>query len=212
MEKQEARKQLYGKIKVLQEEMLDMNWEKDGKNRNQKYKYFTEAQYKANFKKALLKSGLIWKMETVGREFVGQISASMHLVFATFKGKLIDPETGEFEEYNFEGSGADMGDKALYKAYTGALKYFLASNFLVAEYNDPEKDETVDEPQKTKGLNEGMASEMQIGTLKKQLKELVKKDPSKEDLVLKIGKETKGFKTLTQKQCEDYILKIGEML
>ena len=32
----------------------------------------------------------------------------------------------------------DKGDKALYKAKTGALKYFLADNFMVATGDDPE--------------------------------------------------------------------------
>jgi hypothetical protein len=37
-------------------------WEKDGINRYQSYKYITEKQYKANFKKAL-KARRIWYLE-----------------------------------------------------------------------------------------------------------------------------------------------------
>lgn len=42
------------------------------------------------------------------------------------------------------GSGADVGDKAAYKAQTGALKYALKNAFLVPDEADPEADETVD--------------------------------------------------------------------
>lgn len=63
------------------------------------------------------------------------------MVIAKFQFEIIDRETGEREVYQAFGSGADTGDKGLYKAYTGAIKYFLANNYLVAEGNDPENDE-----------------------------------------------------------------------
>jgi hypothetical protein len=132
---------LYQKLWKLQQLMDAFDWTKDGKNRHQSYEYITEKQYKNNFKRARAEAGLLWKMEEVGHEFVGTISDKMHLVLTKFRGRLIDPDTGEFEEYLFSGSGADNGDKALYKAYTGGLKFYLASNYLVAEGNDPENDE-----------------------------------------------------------------------
>jgi hypothetical protein len=137
----ETPKGLYAKLFKLQSLMDAFSWSKDGKNRHQSYEYITEKQYKNNFKQARAEAGLLWKMEEVGHEFIGTISDKMHLVLTTFRGRLIDPDTGEYEEYQFSGSGADNGDKALYKAYTGGLKFFLASNYLVAEDNDPESDE-----------------------------------------------------------------------
>jgi hypothetical protein len=137
----DPRHRLYQKLAKLQQIMDAFEWTKDGKNRHQSYEYITEKQYKNNFKRARAEAGLLWKMEEVGHEFLGTISDKMHLVLTKFRGRLIDPETGEYEEYLFSGSGADNGDKALYKAYTGGLKFFLASNFLVAEGNDPENDE-----------------------------------------------------------------------
>jgi hypothetical protein len=38
------------------------------------------------------------------------------------------------------GTGQDKGDKALYKAYTGAVKYFLYKTFMISTNDDPEKD------------------------------------------------------------------------
>lgn len=41
------------------------------------------------------------------------------------------------------GAGSDIGgDKGLYKAYTGALKYMLLTLFLIPTGDDPERDET----------------------------------------------------------------------
>ena len=131
---------LYRKLFELQSRMDGYGWEKDGTNNRHKYKYITEAQYKKNFKAARAQAGLLWKMEEVGHELIPIVSDKMHLVLTQFVGRLIDPDTGAYEEYRFSGSGADNGDKALYKAYTGGLKFFLASNFLVAEDNDPEDD------------------------------------------------------------------------
>jgi hypothetical protein len=131
---------LYQKLFRLQTLMDSYAWSKDGKNRHQSYEYITEKQYKNNFKQARAEAGLLWKMEEVGHEYLGTISDKMHLILTSFRGRLIDPDTGDYEEYLFSGSGADNGDKALYKAYTGGLKFFLASNYLVAEGNDPEND------------------------------------------------------------------------
>ena len=53
---------------------------------------------------------------------------------------LTDIDTGFYEETVITGEGIDKGDKAGYKAYTGALKYYLANTFMVATGDDPEKD------------------------------------------------------------------------
>ena len=108
-----AKQTLLQKLFKLQEVLSNKPWEKDGINRHQSYKYITEAQYKANFKAALQEVGLLWRMETVKREYIGNVSDKMHLVLCDFKGTLTDPETGESQEYLFCGCGADNGDKAL---------------------------------------------------------------------------------------------------
>lgn len=212
------------KLKHLQDIMGGYAWEKDGINRHQSYKYVTEKQYKHNFKKALKQVGLIWKMETIGYEFVPAISDKMHMVICNFRGQIIDPETGEREEYLFNGSGADNGDKALYKAVTGGHKFFLAANFNVAEDNDPESD--VDEipkatytpPEKREEIKEGLldkdgaATKMQINSLKKALKLLREADPSQEEFIAAIAEKTENFTNIKKKACETLILKVGEMI
>ena len=131
---------LAAKLMKLREAMNAFSWEKDGLNRRQSYEYITEKQYKNNFKAALSTAGLDFKCVSVEYQFIDAISDKMNMIIVKFEFEIIDRETGERESYPAFGSGADMGDKGLYKAYTGAIKYFLANNFLVAEDTDPECD------------------------------------------------------------------------
>lgn len=214
------------KLKNLQDIMDSFSWEKDGINRHQSYKYITEKSYKHNFKKALKQAGLLWKMETLDYQYIPNVTEKQHMVICNFKGQIIDPETGEREEYLFNGSGADNGDKALYKAVTGGHKFFLASNFNVAEDNDPEGDEA-EAPkvsnipateEKREEIKEGLinkdgdATKMQINSLKKALKMLRETDPEQEEFISAIAQKTDGFENITKKACETLILKVGEMI
>lgn len=220
------KKTLLQKLKQMQDIMDDFTWEKDGINRHQSYKYISEAQYKANFKKARKEVGLIWKMDTLNHEFIESISDKMHLIICDYKGQLIDPETGEREEYFFSGAGADNGDKAIYKAATGGFKFFVSSNFNVAEGNDPENDENEKpkvsnrpaSPEKREEIKEGLidkdgqANDMMIKSLKKALGMLREADPSKEDFIIAIAQRTNGFTNIKKEACEQLIIKVGEMV
>ncbi len=213
------------KLKKLQDIMGEFPWEKDGINRHQSYKYITEKQYKTNFKKALKEVGLLWKVEQLEYQFIPGVTDKMNMVICKFKGMLIDPETGDYEEYIFFGSGADNGDKALYKAVTGGLKYFLASNFNVAEDMEPENDrdempkteppatpEEREEIKKELTDKNGPATKMQINSLKKILKQLREVDPDQEEFIATIAQKTNNFTNITKNACEQLILKIGEMI
>ena len=213
------------KLKKLQDIMGGFPWEKDGINRYQSYKYITEKQYKNNFKSALKQVGLLWKMEQLEYQYIPNATESQHMVIAKFKGMLIDPETGEKEEYIFYGSGADNGDEALYKAITGGLKFFLASNFNVAEDMEPENDkndmpkqEIPPTPEKREEIKEGLidkdgpATKMQINSLKKALKLLREVDPNQEGFIAKIVEATESFTKITKKQCEQLLIEIGELI
>ncbi len=213
------------KLQKLQDCMGGFAWEKDGINRYQSYKYITEKQYKANFKKALKDAGLIWKVQQLEYQYIPEISDKMHMVICKFKGEIIDPETGEREEYIFFGSGSDNGDKALYKAVTGGHKFFLASNFNVAEDNDPESDieevpkvtpppteEKREEIKKDLIDKDGKATKMQINSLKKALKMLREADPEQETFIAAVAEKTEGFTNIKKKACEQLILKVGKMI
>ena len=75
---------------------------------------------------------------------------------------LYDTETGFYETTVITGEAIDKGDKAGYKAYTGALKYYLADTFMVATGDDPEKESP---DNKMNDKTEKKVSEAQIATL-----------------------------------------------
>ncbi len=53
---------------------------------------------------------------------------------------LMDGDSGEEMKFTILGQGEDSGDKATYKAMTGATKFALMKLFLIPTGNDPEKD------------------------------------------------------------------------
>ena len=59
---------------------------------------------------------------------------------------------------------------------------------------------------------DGNASDIQIKQLKEVLSKLKAADPSKEEMIMKIAIETKGFAIISKADCEALTVKIGEML
>lgn len=128
------------------------------------YSYFSEAQYKELFTELFSAVGLELKFtELEYNTFDGtekQANGRMPRLLFT----LFDCETGFYEETVITGEGIDKGDKAGYKAYTGALKYYLADTFMVATGDDPEKESP---EAKMNNKTERKASEKQIQILAK---------------------------------------------
>ena len=113
---------------------------KGGVNDYDKYSYFSEAQYKELFTELFSDAGLELSFNEVEyNTFTGsEKQANGRMPKLNFV--LTDVDTGFYEETTITGEGIDKGDKAGYKAYTGALKYYLANTFMVATGDDPEKD------------------------------------------------------------------------
>lgn len=135
-----------------------------GKNDFDHYRYFSEAQYKELFTELFSENGLEMKFSEVGYDtFEGtQKQSNGRLVRLEFR--LTDIDTGFYEITLITGEAIDKGDKAGYKAYTGALKYFLADTFMVATGDEFETESPVQEMNK---VSERKASEKQIAILKK---------------------------------------------
>lgn len=53
---------------------------------------------------------------------------------------ILDADSGESVQTRVYGEGQDKGDKGVYKAATGAEKYFLLKTFLIPTGDDPEND------------------------------------------------------------------------
>lgn len=137
---------------------------KGGVNDYDKYSYFSEAQYKELFTELFSDAGLELSFNEVEyNTFTGsEKQANGRMPRLNFI--LTDIETGFFEETTITGEGIDKGDKAGYKAYTGALKYYLANTFMVATGDDPEKES----PSHTMNDKQGKkATEKQIELMKK---------------------------------------------
>lgn len=151
---------------------------REGNNTFDKYKYFSEAQYKQLFTELFS----VAKLELSFTE----------LEYATFEGSekqangrmpklefiLTDVDTGFYEKTVITGEGIDKGDKAGYKAYTGAIKYYLANTFLVATGDDPENEspeQTMNKKNSSKATDnkttDGKATAKQIEMIKKLAKE-----------------------------------------
>lgn len=62
------------------------------------------------------------------------------LTVLTMRFTFMDGETGESISRQWFGVGQDGGDKGVYKAMTGAEKYFLMKTFLIPTGDDPEQD------------------------------------------------------------------------
>lgn len=112
---------------------------REGVNDFDKYAYFSEAQYKKLFTDLFAKHGIELTMTTVN---VDNFEGSVKMPYGrrvTCLFTIKDTDTDDKEESVIVGEALDKADKAIYKAYTGALKYFLANTFLVATDSDPEK-------------------------------------------------------------------------
>jgi hypothetical protein len=72
-------------------------------------------------------------------------SGKQALLTLRFTWTLTDGESGETISFQSIGTGADSGDKAAYKAATGALKYALLTGFLIPTGDDPEADVKTDD-------------------------------------------------------------------
>ena len=166
-----------------------------GVNEYDKYKYFSEAQYKELFTELFAKYKLELKVSEVGySQFEGTekqgIGRTVSLEFT-----LIDVETGFFETSVITGEGIDKGDKAIYKAYTGALKYYLANTFMVATQDDPENDKTKPIVKKTYTAGTKTKPTSNKGTISKKQQDILIdsfKDKPKQlqDILKKYGKKT----------------------
>lgn len=113
---------------------------KGGVNKFDNYTYFSEAQYKELFTELLSEHGLEMKFTEISYTTFEGTEKQANGRMPRLEFSLIDVETGFYETTVITGEGIDKGDKGGYKAYTGALKYYLADTFLVATGDDPEKD------------------------------------------------------------------------
>lgn len=119
---------------------------KAGYNTYHKYHYATEADLAESIRSLLAEAKLALWISVSDWRREGQLT-QVALNFS-----LTDVESGESLQSTFWGEGQDSGDKGFYKAYTGAVKYFLMKTFLIPTGDDPEADLTTNRTPQTQPL------------------------------------------------------------
>jgi hypothetical protein len=133
-------------VQKLAKVMAETRWvEKKGRNSFFNYDYARETDILDAVRTKLAENG-IFVFTSVEHTDVKETAkrtrdgSPVNLVFVRTKHTFWDGESGETAEVFGTGSGEDSGDKAIYKAITGAMKYFISKNFLISTGDDPEKD------------------------------------------------------------------------
>jgi ERF superfamily protein len=117
--------------------------QKRGWNDFNKYKYAMEADLVEMIRPELAKRKVFLfssLVETKTNEYKNAKGNPTFMTDLVMKWTFEDAESGETRTCVFPGSGADTGDKGVYKALTGCEKYLLMKTFLIPTGDDPEKD------------------------------------------------------------------------
>lgn len=134
-------------VSKLAEVMAEVEWvEKKGRNNFFNYDYAKESDILAAIRNKLAEREIFifTSVESIDFRENGKKTrdgATVNLVFVKTKHTFWDGQSGETMEVFGQGSGEDSGDKGVYKAITGAMKYFVSKNFLMSTGDDPEKDD-----------------------------------------------------------------------
>lgn len=110
--------------------------EKDGRNEGQKYDYTTAEAVIREVREKMLGEGILLVEACTHSE--RDTDSNMTTVELLYE--LIDTESGEKWSIPYAGQGWDKGDKGIWKAYTGARKYFLRGVLSLSFGEDPEAD------------------------------------------------------------------------
>ncbi len=130
-----SEKNVYQRIHAVANDMQTVA--KDGRNDFHKYDYATEASFVHALRPLLFKHGLVIVPSVAS---IPQFENGLTSITMKFTIVNID-KPDEKVDMLIPGQGQDKGDKGVYKALTGAKKYFIALAFMVATGDDPEKDE-----------------------------------------------------------------------
>lgn len=118
---------------------------KDGFNSGQQYNYTKADDIISECRGALIKHGIVFLSSEVDQQRLpdreAKSGAAILGVVVKMQFTLMDTTSDEKLVAGHSGEGMDSGDKAVNKAKTAALKYFLQQTFLIPTGDDPEKDD-----------------------------------------------------------------------
>ena len=112
--------------------------QKRGHNERHNYSYVTAADLAGSVGDILAELGVVVipQLQSISTETPR--SSSDRIARVVMNYRFVDARSGEELSVRVAGEGADAGDKAPYKAMTGALKYALLQSFLLSTGDDPE--------------------------------------------------------------------------
>lgn len=120
------------------------NLPKNGKNAFHGYRYVREADVLDHLRGLFAKHGVfcVSSVEDVQtQERKNQKGNAEYLTRVKIKYSLLNASNpDERHDVIQYGDGTDSGDKGLYKALSGAMKYFLSKTFLIGGDDDPENE------------------------------------------------------------------------
>ena len=143
--------------------------QKRGHNERNNYSYVTAADIAGSVGDILAELGvvLIPRLEDISYESAAGRGEATRMARVVMAYTFADVDSGEEIIANVAGQGLDPGDKAPYKAMTGALKYALLQSFLLATGDDPE-DERADARSTTSGSDRPINAE-EVRELEKRI-------------------------------------------
>ena len=140
--------------------------QKRGHNERFNYSYVTAADIAGSVGDILSELGVVVipSLENIAYESAASRGETTRMAQVVMAYTFADVDSGEEIVAKVAGQGLDAGDKAPYKAMTGALKYALLQSFLLATGDDPE-DERVD-GRSSPGASDRKINADEIRTLK----------------------------------------------
>ena len=116
---------------------------KGGYNDFNKYNYLMEAQVTTKIKELMDKNEIVfhYQSEVVDtKEYQNNKGNVQFLVTVKVSYEFLDIDSAESVAGVVYGQGADSGDKGIYKAITGAIKYLYMKTFNIPTGDDTEKE------------------------------------------------------------------------
>jgi len=114
--------------------------QKRGVNERFNYSYVTAADIAGIIGDALSELGVVVlpSLDSIAQDKQSTPRGTEQITRVVMSYTFLDSESSERLTVKVPGEGRDPGDKAPYKAMTGALKYALLQSFLIATGDDPE--------------------------------------------------------------------------
>lgn len=143
LEEAQAPKGLHAKLAEVMAAITHI--EKSGRNEVQRYDYTRQADVAHAVRTELAQRKVTCiptSIEVVeSRDYESKSGGRQHFLLIRIDWTFTDSESGETFVATSLGAGTDSGDKAPYKAMTGASKYAELLTFLIPTGDDPEKDQ-----------------------------------------------------------------------